>query len=161
MAYLDAFSKSVKVAYPYIRLGIANGLSGNAILSGLKLAGIGIRRQTFQSLVRAIKLSDTDPTTYLPNDIKAKPIPELIPPNISNQKKRYRWVVEGTVFDREQEVFYRKHLTYESNVLQTQEDVLDNSREFFLGKSEDFNTSLGELRIASVHDSFSPVVLPR
>lgn len=53
---LSAYSsKAVRLATPYIIHGLSAGLSGNAILRSLQRGGLGIRRSTGQSLIRALR----------------------------------------------------------------------------------------------------------
>jgi hypothetical protein len=158
MSYLDNFTKGVRSAYNFIRMGIAEGLSANKILTTIKAIGLGVRRTEGLKLIREIKQSSKDSSAYLPSDISQKPIGELLPPSYTSQSKRYRWVIQGDVFDPVFEQSYKKHVTVETDFLHTQAEILALGMELMRDTSEDFGTEVGEIRIASIDDSFIPVV---
>ena len=160
MAFLDQFTKGVRIAYPHIRMGVAAGMSANKIINMLKVSGIGVRKQDGLRVIKALKASTTLVSNYLTSNPTDKPIAELIPPTFTDQAKRYRYVVEGDMFDPLQEVQYEKHITIESNFLMEQGDILSLGRELIRGNSADFGADVGEVRISLIEDSFAPVILP-
>ena len=159
MAYLDQFSKSVRIAWPSIRLGIAQGLNRTTIMKNLSLAGMGIRNKVGLAVIKTAQNAYRDPSTYLPEDITQTPIHELIPPTMTNQNKRYKIVVAGNVFNKELQEGYIKHATISSTILPSQADILEIGREVLAVESPDFGSELGEVWIDGINDSFKPIVV--
>ncbi len=161
MGYLDQFTKSVRIAYPSIRLGVAQGLNATTIMKGLSVAGMGIRNKVGLKVIKAVKSAMRDTSLYLPEDITQPPVPELIPPSLTKQTKRYRWTIGGRMFNPSIDAEYDKHVNIETNFLQPQEEIIEIGRELLAEDSGDFGAKVGAVWIAEIDDSFSPVIIPR
>ncbi len=116
-------SSTARLALPYIRSGLAGGLSANALQSSLSAAGIGVRRTELLEAVRVVRgeVAAADRLKFIRKD--RRPDPVRLPLARTKMLREYGYVVELRGLDPYSGGSVTQYVTVSSSSLQTVGDI--------------------------------------
>jgi len=96
ISFLAALNKTARVAYPIVKRGVREGLSGREIAAVLKRTNLGIRTQTLFEIIRREKniLSKGAQLKFLGRN--AMPNPARLPEALTVIRRRYAFILKVT-----------------------------------------------------------------
>ena len=126
---MELLSAAARLAYPYVRSMVEEGLSANSIQSTLQSMGMGFRRQELLSLVRGIKdisitrnYFDSLREDYFPSLARlAKPVTRTL------RDQSYNVRVTGTLLETGDQV--ERYVTISTNQRLTKRQIMDAALE--------------------------------
>lgn len=114
-------------ALPFIRGAVKAGISKNETERALRRVGLGIRRQTVQSIYSAFEYAYKDSSVYLPTDSRLKPNANLIPYATTQQARKYHATVAVPVYNVTDTLPEVKHVTVIMDDLMSVNDIIDDA----------------------------------
>jgi hypothetical protein len=113
------WTKALNTAAPFIRGAVAQGISATKTAQMLKSAGMGARYQSVLQLYSAFEYSYTDPSVYIPSDVRLRPNADVIPLSITSQNRTWRTTMWYDVYSAEEQDIVRRHVTIDEDDLLT------------------------------------------
>lgn len=118
-------SDSARRALPFVRQGVAGGMSGNALSSALSAAGAGVRRTELLDAIRMVRgeAEAADRLKFVRKD--RRPDPARLPLSRTRMLREYGYVVELRGFDPQLGGSALRYATVSSSRLQTIAEIED------------------------------------
>lgn len=128
ISFLAALTKTARIAYPIVKRGVREGLSGRAIGQILKNSNLGIRTQTLFEIIRREKRIQSKGAQLRFLRLASMPNPDRLPKALTVIRRRYAFILEvaGTI-SQTGESFLR-HITVSTDTLMTRQQLEDVGR---------------------------------
>lgn len=90
-SFLSTLPKAARLFYPIAQKGVAQGLSGNAILQAYRTAGPGIRRTVGLEVVRAVRGVERKASIFKALKMDVFPDPRKLPTALTDTLRDYSY----------------------------------------------------------------------
>jgi len=122
-AVLTRLPKSARLAYPFVKRAVSEGLSANAALKAWRESGGAIRRQTFLDLYRTVKGVEQAGARLRNLPLHSRPNPDRLPPAVHPILRRYSFEVRLRGVDSYTGETVERYITVSSNDLLTRREI--------------------------------------
>lgn len=150
---LKTLSARARLASPFIRRGVRQGLSFNQIRSVLREEGLGLTVSELSPIVkseRALRLHGEN-LRYLP--FNARPDPRKLPVSITSMRRRYAYNVEVYGYSAKTGETMARYITVSTDTLLTRGEAEDAAAESILSEFDNYGMEIDRTQLRFVQES--------
>lgn len=150
---LKTLSPKARLASPFIRRGVREGLSFNQIRTVLRKHELGLTSSELSPIVRAERALNEHGRNlrYLPFD--ARPNPARLPISITATTRRYSYTVQAFGYAADSGISQARHITISTDILLTRREAESAAVEAIVGQFENYAMEVETVQLEFVQES--------
>lgn len=147
---LSRLSAKARIASPFIRSGVRQGLKFNAIAHFLKTKDLGLRSTELAQLLRRERelLQHGKNLRFLP--FNRTPDPSKLPLSVTTQRRKYAYTVQVFGFLSDTGATFARHITISTNSLLTRRETELQATDVILSGFNEYNLEVDAVQLEFV-----------